>query len=101
MPSHLDNQIRDKFCGLEEKEADRLTHGAASAIMDMQGGNVGTTTCILILAFILAASLLLAGWHIVAGLLHLTFAIIHAFFQWPVLLMVLGALVAVWVFFLR
>jgi hypothetical protein len=62
---------------------------------------VGTTACVLILAFILAAGLLMAGWHIVAVILHLSFSIIHALFQWPALLVLLVALVAVWIFFLR
>lgn len=62
---------------------------------------MGTTTCILILAFVLAAGLLMAGWHIVVGILHLTLSIVRVLFQWPVLLVILVGLVAVWIFFLR
>jgi hypothetical protein len=43
----------------------------------------------------------MAGGHIVAVILHLTFSIIHALFQWPTLLAILVALVVFWIFFLR
>ena len=43
----------------------------------------------------------MAEWHIVAGTLHLTFSIIHALFQWPTLLFLLAALIAVWILFFR
>jgi hypothetical protein len=62
---------------------------------------VATTTCILILALVVAAGILIAGWHIVVGVLHLSFSIIRALFNWPSLLLILIALIVVWIVFMR
>lgn len=58
-----------------------------------------TTVCVVIVAVILVGGLLLTGFHIVAGVLHFVLSIIHALFQWPLLLLILVALIAVWVIF--
>ncbi len=62
---------------------------------------MGTTVCILVIAVILVGGLLLTGWHIVAGILHLFFSILRALFNWPVILAILVILVFVWAVFLR
>ena len=73
---------------------------------------MGTSTCLLILAIGLALSLILAGWHIIAvvlhlvlaivtGIVHLILAIAHALVQWPVIVLALVGLVVIWMIFFR
>jgi len=62
---------------------------------------MATTSCVLIVAVIILGGLLLTGWHIVAGILHLVFSVFRLLFHWPVILAIAVALIALWVFFLR
>ena len=59
------------------------------------------TACLFILAFILAAGLLLTGWHIVVGILHLGLWLVHVLFRWPALLIMILACVAISAIFMR
>jgi hypothetical protein len=62
---------------------------------------MGTTVCVLLVAIILIGGLLLAGWHVIAAILHLAFSILRLLFHWPVLLAILVVLIAVLVLFQR
>lgn len=62
---------------------------------------MGTTVCILLIVGILAIGVLLTGWHIIGAILHLVLSLVRVLFHWPILLAILVALIAFWVFFLR
>ncbi len=62
---------------------------------------MGTSTCLLLLGVVLVLGLIVVAWEIVEAILHVAFHIVEGCIQWPVILLVLAGLVAVWIFFLR
>lgn len=60
-----------------------------------------STACILLLVLVVAGGLLATGWHIIGGILHFVFSLFRALFHLPILLLVLIALVAIWILFIR
>ncbi len=59
------------------------------------------STCLLILAIVLGLGLIVAAWEIIEAILHLVFHIVEGCFQWPIVFLIVAAVVAIWIFFLR